>query len=67
MIPFRSHMPIVNIITINRNNKAGLQRTIESVLMQKYRMINHIIIDGNSSDGSAEYLKELCSNLSCDD
>ena len=47
-----------SIITINYNNKKGLQRTIESVIHQSFRDYEFIVIDGGSTDGSAEVLKE---------
>jgi glycosyltransferase involved in cell wall biosynthesis len=48
----------ISIITINRNNKNGLYRTIQSVVNQTYINIEYIIIDGDSQDGS----KDLLSN-----
>lgn len=50
---------LVSIITINYNNLEGLKKTIKSVFEQTYTDIEYIIIDGNSSDGSAEYLESL--------
>ena len=47
-----------SIITINYNNKEGLRKTIESVIHQTYRDFEYIVIDGGSTDGSAEVLKE---------
>lgn len=48
----------VSIITINYNNKKGLERTIESVLSQTaYCSIEYVIIDGGSTDGSADVLR----------
>ena len=47
-----------SIITVNYNNKEGLQRTIESVIHQSFRDYEFIVIDGGSTDGSAEVLKE---------
>ena len=52
-------MPRLSIITINRNNLAGLRKTVESVLRQTCREFEYIIIDGASTDGSAEYVKRL--------
>ena len=48
----------LSIITINRNNAAGLRKTMESVLTQTYNHIEHIIIDGGSSDDSVDAIKE---------
>ena len=47
-----------SIITVNYNNKNGLRRTIESVIHQTFRDIEFIVIDGGSTDGSVEILKE---------
>jgi glycosyltransferase involved in cell wall biosynthesis len=51
----------LSIVTINYNNKEGLEKTIESVTNQKsddnYEF-EYIVIDGLSSDGSCELIKE---------
>ena len=47
-----------SIITVNYNNKEGLRKTIESVIHQTFRDFEYIIIDGGSTDGSADILKE---------
>lgn len=51
----------LSIITINRNNAAGLRKTMESVFSQTYRDFEYIIVDGASTDGSVEVIKELMS------
>lgn len=48
----------LSIITINYNNVEGLQKTLASVATQTYRNIEHIIIDGGSTDGSVDVIKE---------
>jgi glycosyltransferase involved in cell wall biosynthesis len=48
----------LSIITINFNNLSGLKRTVESVINQTYKDFEYIIIDGGSTDGSAEYVSE---------
>ena len=52
-----------SIITVNYNNKDGLKKTIESVIHQSYRDFEYIIIDGGSTDGSAELLKEYSDKI----
>lgn len=52
----------LSIITINFNNKVGLEKTIESVLSQTWRDFEWIIIDGGSTDGSREVIEELVKN-----
>ena len=48
----------LSIITINYNNVEGLKKTLASVAEQGYRDIEHIIIDGGSTDGSVDAIKE---------
>lgn len=49
----------ISIITVTLNNKAGLLRAIESVSSQTYKIVEHIIVDGLSTDGTAEILKQV--------
>ena len=48
----------VSIVTINYNNVEGLKRTLASVAEQGYRDIEHIIIDGGSTDGSVDIIRD---------
>lgn len=48
----------LSIITINFNNKEGLEKTFESVVNQKYKDFEYIVIDGGSTDGSKEFLEQ---------
>lgn len=48
----------LSIITINYNNKEGLQKTIDSVVCQTWRDFEWIIIDGGSTDGSKELIEQ---------
>ena len=47
----------LSIITINRNNAAGLEKTLKSVAFQICKDFEHIIIDGASTDDSVEVIK----------
>jgi len=51
-------MKALSIITVNRNNAAGLSRTIESVKSQGCKDYEFIVIDGASTDGSVEVIKK---------
>lgn len=53
----------LSIITINYNNADGLRKTMESVFAQTYRDFEYIIVDGASSDGSVEIVKEFAQKL----
>lgn len=48
----------LSIITINYNNAEGLCKTLASVASQTYRDIEHIVIDGGSTDGSVDVIKD---------
>lgn len=57
------HKPLVTVVTVTYNLiKSGRQedfgRCLESVHNQTYKNIEHIIIDGASSDGTIELIKE---------
>lgn len=49
----------ISVITINYNNCEGLKRTAQSVIAQSYRDFEWIIIDGGSTDGSAEFIRNI--------
>ncbi|MBR0032738.1 MAG: glycosyltransferase [Treponema sp.] len=49
---------LLSIITINKNNEAGLRKTIESIKCQTSGNYEHIIIDGASTDGSVGVIRE---------
>lgn len=52
-----------SIITINYNNLKGLKKTIESVINQTWKEFEYVVIDGGSTDGSAEYLVTQTENI----
>ena len=53
-----------SVVTINYNNKDGLRRTIKSVISQNYTDFEYIIIDGGSTDGSVDIIREYAENIS---
>jgi glycosyltransferase involved in cell wall biosynthesis len=53
----------LSIITINYNNLDGLKRTFESVVNQTWQEFEYIIIDGGSTDGSAEFIESQAGNI----
>jgi glycosyltransferase involved in cell wall biosynthesis len=48
----------LSIVTINYNNAKGLRKTLASVAVQTYPHVEHIIVDGGSSDNSVDVIKE---------
>ncbi len=55
---------LLSIITINLNNLRGLNNTLESVLAQTSDKFEWIVIDGGSTDGSVELIKENLGRVS---
>lgn len=49
----------ISIITAVYNRKGSIAQAIESVTNQTYSNIEHVIIDGASTDGTTEIIKQL--------
>lgn len=56
-------MTKLSIITINLNNREGLQKTMASVLCQTFTDYEYIIIDGGSTDGSVDLIKKFADKI----
>lgn len=54
----------LSIITVNLNNRDGLQKTIDSVVSQTFRDFEWIVIDGGSTDGSKELIEQYAGHFS---
>lgn len=57
-------MQKISVITINYNNKEGLEKTIKSIISQTYSNIEYIVIDGGSTDGSKEIIQKYANQIS---
>lgn len=49
---------ILSIITINRNNALGLEKTMRSVISQTCQDFEYVVIDGSSTDGSVDVINK---------
>lgn len=49
----------LTIITINRDNVAGLEKTMQSILSQTCTDLSYVVVDGASTDESVEVVKRL--------
>lgn len=54
---------ILSIITINRNNAAGLEKTMRSVASQIGGDFEYVVIDGGSTDGSVEVIRSFAASF----
>ncbi len=53
----------LSVITINYNNRDGLRKTVESVVNQTCRDFEYIVIDGGSTDGSVDVIKQYADRI----
>jgi glycosyltransferase involved in cell wall biosynthesis len=55
----------ITVITVCYNSEATIQKAIDSVASQTWPSIEHIVIDGASSDGTLAILERNCSKIAC--
>ena len=47
---YKKRKPLISIITVVKNDEKKINKTIKSVLNQKFKDFEYIIIDGKSTD-----------------
>jgi glycosyltransferase involved in cell wall biosynthesis len=53
----------LSIITINKNNAIGLEKTIQSVVNQTFNDFEYLVIDGDSEDSSVAVIKKYADKI----
>ena len=53
----------LSIITINKDNAEGLQKTLDSVACQTWHDFEHIIVDGASADRSVDIIRNYAADV----
>lgn len=52
-----TELPLITVITVVLNGEKYLEQTIQSVINQTYPNVEYIIIDGGSTDGTLDIIK----------
>ncbi len=56
-------MTLVSIITPSLNQAAFIRQTMESVLNQDYTHLEYLVVDGGSSDGSVDIIRQYSERI----
>jgi glycosyltransferase involved in cell wall biosynthesis len=60
----QSQFPVISLVVPNFNQARFLAHALDSILLQHYSALDLIVIDGGSSDGSVDIIKERSHQLS---
>lgn len=56
------HLPLISIVTPSHNQVSFIGEALQSVKLQSYTNCEHLVIDGMSTDGTVELLRDLTTN-----
>ncbi len=59
----KNKFKILTLITVVKNDKKNIRKTIKSIITKKSKFIEYIVIDGKSTDGTAQIVKEYRNNI----
>ena len=50
---------LLSIVTVVKNDVLNIEKTIKSIVSQKNKEIEYIVIDGKSNDGTTKIIKNI--------
>jgi glycosyltransferase involved in cell wall biosynthesis len=56
-------LPCVSVLTVVRNGSASMDACIQSVAAQTYPHVEHVIVDGGSTDGTVDILRRRSASI----
>ena len=56
---YKNYKPFFSIITVVKNSSKKIEKTLQSVINQPFKNIEHIVIDGNSTDNTLVKIKKF--------
>jgi glycosyltransferase involved in cell wall biosynthesis len=56
-------LPCVSVLTVVRNGQATIDACIQSVAAQTYPNVEHVIVDGGSSDGTLDIIRRRAGSI----
>lgn len=59
----QANLPCITVVTVVYNGKSTIRETIESVLAQTYAKVDYIVVDGGSTDGTLDIVKEYAPRI----
>jgi len=58
-----SNSPRITVVTVTYNAASSLEQTIQSVLNLRYNNLEYIVIDGGSTDGTVDIIRQYASRI----
>lgn len=63
-MPKYLNLPLITVVTVVRNGVETINETMLSVLNQSYPRLEYILVDGGSTDGTLDVIRQYESNIS---